>query len=263
MTQSGNGIIETAAGALYPNVIDFEKVKKAHTPFTKEILTKEADGNTAAAYACLQMWRCILFVGFPITPSTKWLETVSAIVRSGEVGKKKIKLMEAEHAVADYMAGSAAACRDLIVTTATSSVGLDHMTESTRSLGASGLGNLILVNVYRATANYPLCIEGDPSDTFAHRDDGWIQISCRGTQQIYDTILQMPCVGMHPEILTQSMPGYFGIKDSHKSARLTIEPDLKIHRFQDRWIATSQIPGLINGDTANGKFFTSPHFSGF
>src|SRR3989338_9075721 len=118
MTKNGNGIIETAAGALYSDVIDLDKIRKAHKPFAPETLVKEADGNGAAAYACLQMWRCILFVGFPITPSTKWLETASAVVRSGKVGKKKIKLMEAEHAVADYMAGSAAACRDLIVTTA-------------------------------------------------------------------------------------------------------------------------------------------------
>ena len=171
--------------------------------------------------------------------------------------------MEAEHAVADYMAGAAAACRDLIVATATSSVGLDHMTESTRSLGASGLGNLLLVNVYRATANYPLCIEGDPSDTLGHRDDGWIQIACRGVQQIYDTILQAPCLGMHPEVMTPTMPGYYGIKDSHRSSRLIVEPDTKIHAFQDAWIAPARLPGLVNGDTALGACVTSKHFQGF
>lgn len=94
------------------------------------------------------------------------------------------------------------------------------MTETVRSLGASGLGNLMIVNVYRSTANYPLCIEGDPSDTLAHRDDGWIQISCRGKQQIYDTMIQAPCVGMHKDVMTPVMPGYYGIKDSHRNARL-------------------------------------------
>ncbi|MBI5299857.1 MAG: hypothetical protein HY877_06155 [Deltaproteobacteria bacterium] len=258
-----NPITETSGGALFEGVIDLEKVRAAHKALAKESYVCEADGNAAAAYACAQMWRCLLFAGFPITPSTKWLEMISSLIGSGKCGIKKVKLLEAEHAVADYLAGAGAACRDLIFATATSSVGLDHMTECTRSLGASGLGNLLLVNVYRATANYPLCIEGDPSDTLAHRDDGWIQICCRGVQQIYDTILQAPCLGMHPEVLTPTMPGYYGIKDSHRSSRLVIEPDAKIHAFQDKWIAPSRLPGLINGDTAMGNCVTSKFFQGF
>lgn len=260
---SGKAILETPAGAVYRDVIDLEKVKAIHKPMATEQHSRYADGNTAAAYACLQMWRMPVYVGFPITPSTKWLETVASVVGSGQVGKKSVKLMEAEHAVADYMTGVAAGCRDLIVATATSSVGLDHMTESTRSLGASGLGNVMLVNVYRATANYPLCIEGDPSDTLAHRDDGWIQVSCRGAQQIYDTVIQMPCVGMHPDIMTPTMPGYFGIKDSHRSSRLIVETDEAINAFHDAWIPTAPYPGLINGDTAMGNCVTSRHFQGF
>ena len=97
-------VIETDAGALYP-ITDLEKVRAAHKPFATEQTIYNADGNTAAAYACVQMWRAILFAGFPITPSTKWLETVASVVGSGKVGHKRIKLMEAEHAVADYMAG--------------------------------------------------------------------------------------------------------------------------------------------------------------
>ena len=92
----------------------------------------------------------------------------------------------------------------------------------------------MIIDVYRATANFPLCIEGDPSDTLAHRDDGFIQICARGKQQIYDTVLQAPCLGMHPEVLTPTMPGYYGIKDSHRSARLTVEPDARDPRVPGR-----------------------------
>lgn len=248
---------------LYSDSIDLSKIRSAHIPLAASQTECIADGNTAAAYACLQMWRAVLFPGFPITPSTKWIETIASVIGNQKGGIKKIKLLEAEHAVADYMAGAGAACRDLIVSTATSSVGLDHMTESVKSLGASGLGNLLLVNVYRATANYPLCIEGDPSDTLAHRDDGWIQISCRGVQQIYDTLIQAPVLGMHPEILTPVMPGFYGIKDSHRSARLTMEADSQIHQFQDASIRDCALPGLINGDTAMGNCVTSKFFQGF
>jgi pyruvate/2-oxoacid:ferredoxin oxidoreductase alpha subunit len=254
----------TACGEIYPQMVDLEAVRAAHRPLYEARESIIADGNTAAALATLQMWRCVLFPGFPITPSTKYLETVAAhLAGAGGGTKRRLKLMEAEHAVADYMVGAAAACRDLIVPTATSSVGLDHMTETTRSLGASGLGNVMVVNVYRATANFPLCIEGDPSDTFAHRDDGFIQIACRGKQQIYDTILQIPCLGMHPDVLTPTMPGYYGIKDSHRNARLVVEPDREVNAFHDAWIAPCPYPGLLNGDTAFGNCVTSRYFQGF
>ncbi len=255
--------VATPAGERYEGIVDLARVRAAHQPLYTGRETLGADGNVAAAIAVLQMWRCVIFPGFPITPSTKWIETIAAHLASHPGTRKRVKLLEAEHAVADYMAGAAAACRDLVFATATSSVGLDHMTETTRSLGASGLGNVMVIDVYRATANYPLCIEGDPSDTLAHRDDGFIQLAARGKQQIYDTVLQAPCLGMHPEILTPTMPGYYGIKDSHRSARLTVEPDAAIHDFQDRWIEPCPLPGLLNGDTAFGNCVTSHHFQGF
>ena len=255
--------VATPSGERYDGVIDLVRVRESHHALyeTREELT--ADGNTAAALATLQMWRCVIFPGFPITPSTKYLETIAARIAADATTRKRVKLLEAEHAVADYLVGAAAACRDLIFPTATSSVGLDHMTETTRSLGASGLGNVMIVNVYRATANFPLCIEGDPSDALAHRDDGFIQICARGKQQIYDTVIQAPCLGMHPEVMTPTMPGFYGIKDSHRNARLWVEPDREIAAFQDRWICPCELPGLINGDTALGNCVTSRHFQGF
>jgi pyruvate ferredoxin oxidoreductase alpha subunit len=255
--------VTTPSGERYDGIIDLAKVRAAHHALYAAREEIAADGNTAAALATLQMWQCVLFAGFPITPSTKYIETIASKIAADEHTKKRVKLLEAEHAVADYLVGAAAACRDLIFPTATSSVGLDHMTETTRSLGASGLGNVMIVNVYRATANFPLCIEGDPSDALAHRDDGFIQICARGKQQIYDTVIQAPCLGMHPEIMTPTMPGYYGIKDSHRNARLTVEPDREIAAFHDHWIKPCALPGLINGDTALGNCVTSRHFQGF
>ena len=259
-------------GRSFPEVFDLELLKRLHRPLYEKQEQVQKDGNETAAIAVLQFWRSPIYAGFPITPSTKWLETIAAAINDGhfvidrdgkKVSTKRAKLLESEHAVADYLVGAAAACRELIFTTATSSVGLDHMTETTRSLGASGLGNVMLINVYRATANYPLCIEGDPSDTLAHRDDGWIQVVCRGKQQIYDTLLQLPLVGMDPEVLIPTMPGFYGIKDSHRSELFVVEPDRKIHEFQDSLIPACPLPGLIDGDTSMGNCVTSAHFQGF
>ncbi|MBI4208747.1 MAG: hypothetical protein HY538_03445 [Deltaproteobacteria bacterium] len=260
-------------GSIFPEVLDLEPLRKKHIPLYRRQERIQMDGNGAAAIASLQFWRAPIYAGFPITPSTKWLEMISTYINAGrfvveengrKVSAKRVKLLEAEHAVADYLVGAAAACRELIFMTATSSVGLDHMTETTRSLGASGLGNVVLINVYRATANYPLCIEGDPSDAFAHRDDGWIQVVCRGKQQIYDTLIQLPVVGMDPRVLIPTMPGYYGIKDSHRSEPFFVEPDSKIHEFQDSLIPwRCPLPGLIVGETAMGNCVTSAHFQGF
>jgi pyruvate ferredoxin oxidoreductase alpha subunit len=279
-------------GATYDGAIDLDALRRAHVPQFTARTRVSVDGNTAAAIPFLQWWRSPIVAGFPITPATKWLEHLAAEVASGkhdrEIGgrtvrTKRMKLLESEHAAADYIGGVAASCRGLITGTATSSVGLDHMTESTRSLGASGLGNVVVVNVCRATANYPLCIEGDPSDSLAHRDDGFIQVMCRGKQQIYDALLQLPAIGMHPGVLTPTMPSYYGIKDSHRAGALQVEPDDEVNAFLDEALLlgegggsparedflatvgaeTLTPPGLLDGDTAMGSCVTSAWFQGF
>ena len=251
-----------AYGARYDDAIDLAALARAHVPQFRDRTTITVDGNVAAAIPFLQWWRSLVLAGFPITPATKWLEHLAAAKPAGKV----VKQLESEHAVADYLVGVAASCRALVTGTATSSVGLDHMTETLRSLGASGLGNVIVVNVCRATANYPLCIEGDASDTLAHRDDGFVQVMCRGKQQIYDTLLQLPAIGMHPQVLTPTMPAYFGIKDSHRGGRLIVEPDEAVNRFLDEALAgatETTPPGLLDGDTSMGNCVTSAWFQGF
>ncbi len=269
-------------GTTYEGAIDLAALRQAHRALYTERTQLSVDGNTAAAIPFLQWWRAPIVAGFPITPSTKWLEHLAAEVATGKfavevngrkVAGKRVKLLEAEHAVADYLVGVGGACRDLIVGTATSSVGLDHMTETVRSLGASGLGNVMIVNVCRATANFPLCIEGDPSDHLAHRDSGFIQVMCRGRQQIYDTLLQLPAVGMHPRVLTPTMPAYYGIKDSHRNGRLTVEPDDAVNAFLEAALSLGgelknadgrhAPPGVLDGDTAMGNCVTSAYFQGF
>lgn len=267
-------------GATYEDAVDLDALRRIHRPLYTERTELSVDGNTAAAIPFLQWWRAPLLAGFPITPSTKWLEHIAAEVAKGRfdvelegrrVRGKRLKLLEAEHAVADYLVGVGASCREIIVGTATSSVGLDHMTETVRSLGASGLGNVVIVDVCRATANFPLCIEGDPSDALAHRDSGFVQVMCRGRQQIYDTLLQLPAIGMHPRVMTPTMPCFYGIKDSHRSSRITVEPDDAVNAFLDEALARGRAstgsdaapPGLLDGDTAMGNCVTSAYFQGF
>ena len=96
-----------ATGATYSQAIDLEALRRAHRPLYTERSQLSVDGNTAAAIPFLQWWRAPLLAGFPITPSTKWLEHMAAEVAAGKfdierdgrrVRAKRVKLLEAEHA---------------------------------------------------------------------------------------------------------------------------------------------------------------------
>src|SRR5512140_750228 len=116
-----------AYGAWYQGAIDLEALKAAHPPYAKEPKPMSVDGNVAAAIPFLQWWRTPIVAGFPITPATKWLEFLAAQVAGGKlsalvdgrkVATKRVKLLEAEHAAADYLVGVASSCRGLITGTA-------------------------------------------------------------------------------------------------------------------------------------------------
>ena len=53
--------LSTPSGERFDGVLDLEKVRAAHPHWKKAREVVTADGNTAAAYATLQMWRCVLF----------------------------------------------------------------------------------------------------------------------------------------------------------------------------------------------------------
>src|SRR5690242_1514615 len=103
-------------GATYRGAVDLAALRAAHRARYRERAALTVDGNTAAAIPFLQWWRAPIVAGFPITPSTKWLEHMAAEIAAGKfdvdiggrkVRAKRIKLLESEHAVADYMAGAA------------------------------------------------------------------------------------------------------------------------------------------------------------
>src|SRR5579859_5426908 len=82
-------------GAAYEGAVDLEALRAAHRPRYAERARLSVDGNTAAAIPFLQWWRAPIVAGFPITPSTKWLEHVAAEVASGkydvEVGGGRVR----------------------------------------------------------------------------------------------------------------------------------------------------------------------------
>jgi len=268
-------------GATYDGAVDLPALRARHRARFTRRETLAADGNLAAALPFLQLWRSPLAAGVPVAPAAGWLE---ALVREArQAGWPKVRVLESERAVASWMIGAAAACRGLVVGTATGGPGLDRMADALRGLGASGLGNAVVVDVARPAGGFPSCQEGDPSDALAHRDLGFVQVACRGAQQIYDTLLQLPAVGMHPAVLTPTMPVVWGVKDSHRTGKLEVEPDEAANAFLDEALALGVSsgrpehadfltragadrpvpPGLLDGDTALGAAVTREWFAGF
>ena len=278
-------------GATYDAAIDLPALRKAHPPRFTERTTLAADGALAAALPFLQMWRCPVLAGVPAAPAADWLEHLVSAARSAPavrvagraVAAQRVQVLESERAVAGFLLGAAAACRGLVVATATGGPGLDRMAETLRGLGASGLGNALVVDFARPAGGFPSCQEGDPSDALAHRDLGFVQVACRGAQQIYDTLLQLPAIGMHPAVLTPTMPIVWGVKDSARVSKLTVEPDAAVNAFLDEALALGLSagqpahadfldsagaerpvpPGLLDGDTAMGASVTSQWYAGF
>jgi pyruvate ferredoxin oxidoreductase alpha subunit len=71
---------------------------------------------------------------------------------------------------------------------------------------------------------------------------------------------------MHPDVLTPGMIGFYGIKDSHRTGKLVVEPDDEVNGFLDTQLADATCrtpPGLLDGDTALGSCVTSASFQGF
>ena len=72
---------------MYAGAIDLAALRDAHRPLVTARTEVSVDGNTAAAIPFLQWWRAPIVAGFPITPSTKWLEHLAAGIEEPTTGR--------------------------------------------------------------------------------------------------------------------------------------------------------------------------------
>jgi len=141
------------------------------------------DGNHAASYGAL-LARVQVVSAYPITPQTQIVERLAEFCAEGRL-KARFLEVESEHsALAACIGASQAGAR---VFTATSSQGLALMHELLHWAGAGRLP-IVLVNVNRALAP-PWTIYADQTDSLAQRDTGWMQIYCRSSQEVLDSVL--------------------------------------------------------------------------
>jgi pyruvate ferredoxin oxidoreductase alpha subunit len=123
---------------------------------------------------------------YPISPQTHIVETLSDLIRAGELERCEYLNVESEFAAMSAAIGASAAGARAY--TATASQGLLYMVEALYN--ASGLGLPIVMTVANRAIGAPINIWNDHSDTMSQRDSGWIQLYAETNQEALDLHVQ-------------------------------------------------------------------------
>jgi pyruvate ferredoxin oxidoreductase alpha subunit len=148
-------------------------------------MLKQIEGSHAIAET-IAMCRPEVICAYPITPQTHIVETLSEIVKKGELGTCQFVNVESEFAAMSASIGASAAGARAY--TATSSQGLLFMAEAVYN--ASGLGLPIVMTVGNRAIGAPINIWNDHSDSMAMVDSGWIQLYAETNQEAADLHIQ-------------------------------------------------------------------------
>ncbi len=145
----------------------------------------QIEGSQAVARA-VALSRPEVICAYPISPQTHIVETLSALVKTGELERCEYLNVESEFAAMSAAIGaSAAGARSY---TATASQGLLFMVEAVYN--ASGLGLPIVMTVANRAIGAPINIWNDHSDSMSQRDSGWIQLYAEDNQEAVDLHIQ-------------------------------------------------------------------------
>jgi pyruvate ferredoxin oxidoreductase alpha subunit len=146
---------------------------------------QQIEGSQAVAKA-IALARPEVISAYPISPQTHIVETLSKLVKEGELGSCQYLNVESEFsAMSACIGASAAGARSY---TATASQGLLFMVEAVYN--ASGLGLPIVMTVANRAIGAPINIWNDHSDSMSQRDSGWIQLYAEDNQEALDLHIQ-------------------------------------------------------------------------
>ncbi len=170
--------------------------------------------NSAAALAA-SLCRVQVIAAYPITPQTPVTEELAAMVERGEL-RAEYLTVESEHsAMASVVAASQVGAR---VFTATSANGLLYMHEMLH--WAAGARVPVVMACVNRGVGAPWTILNDQQDSIAQRDTGWIQLYCRNSQEVLDTIIQGFRIA--EQALLPTMICYDGFVLSHASTPVDV-----------------------------------------
>ncbi len=144
-------------------------------------MLEQVEGSQAVARA-VAACRPQVICAYPISPQTHIVETLSRLVKGGEVPGCEYLNVESEFAAMSVAIGASAVGARAY--TATASQGLLFMVEAVYN--ASGLGLPIVMTVANRAIGAPINIWNDHSDAMSQRDSGWIQLYAETNQEAAD-----------------------------------------------------------------------------
>ncbi|PLR83974.1 thiamine pyrophosphate-dependent enzyme [Bacillus sp. V33-4] len=188
---------------------------------TAEQLTTFESGNEMAAMAAAQINYHIMGY-FPITPSTEVAQYLDQMKARGE---HDIQLI-----AADGEHGSAGICYGAAVTgarvfNATSANGFMYMLEQLPV--QSGTRFPMVMNLVTRSISGPLDIRGDHSDLYFALNTGWVILTARTPQAVYDMNIMALKIAEHSEVRLPVIVAYDGFFTSHQKRKVKYFKDRK------------------------------------
>ena len=148
-------------------------------------MLRQLEGSLAIAEVVARC-RPQVVAAYPISPQTHIVESLSDLVRTGELGACEYLMVESEFgALSACIGASAMGARAY---TASASQGLLFMAEALPN--AAGLGLPIVMTVANRAIGAPINIWNDHSDAMSQRDAGWIQLFAESNQEAVDLHVQ-------------------------------------------------------------------------
>lgn len=196
--------------------------------------------NRAAALAAARC-RVQVVAAYPITPQTPVTEALADMVESGELAAEYLTVESEHSAMAAVVAASQMGAR---VFTATSANGLLYMHEMLH--WAAGSRVPVVMACVNRGVGAPWTILNDQQDSVAQRDTGWIQLYCRNSQEVMDTIIQAYKIAESVHIPV--MVCYDGFVLSHASTPVEVPSPEMVDRFLPPF---EGIPGLKIDEAMN------------
>ncbi len=184
----------------------------------EQVITFES-GNEMAARAAIQI-NYHMMGYFPITPSTEISQLIDAAKTRGE---HDIQLIAAdgEHGSAGICYG--ASLMGARVFNATSANGFMYMLEQMPV--QSGTRFPMVMNLVTRAISGPLDIRGDHSDLYFALNTGWVILTARTPQAVYDMNIMALKIAEHSDVRLPVIVAYDGFFTSHQKK--------KVHVFQD------------------------------
>ncbi|UCZ51558.1 thiamine pyrophosphate-dependent enzyme [Bacillus shivajii] len=188
--------------------------KLTETKNLPEQITTFESGNEMAATAAAQI-NYHLMGYFPITPSTEVAQYLDLMKAKG--------MHDIELVAADGEHGSAGICFGAATTgarvfNATSANGFLYMIEQLPV--QSGLRFPMVMNLATRAVSGPLDIRGDHSDLYYGLNTGWIILTARTPQAVYDMNIMALRISEHEDVRLPVIVAYDGFYTSHQKRKV-------------------------------------------